>query len=122
MTTSINIKLPKEIATRLRGFEKDLPAIIEYGLKHRDSPMARRFAGEEAVFEFLASLPAPEEVIGFTPNQEFQERVRFLLEKNREQGLNDEEVQEWERYDYLEHLVRQAKVRAQSKIAAAKAS
>ena len=116
MSTNINITLPKEIAGRLSGYEDDLPAIIDYGLKHRDTPMAHYFAGEESIFEFLASLPAPEEVLAFKPDQAFQERVSFLLAKNRELGLSEDEAKEWERYDYLEHLVRLAKVRAYKKI------
>ncbi len=57
--------------------------------------------------------------MGFEPNPAFQERVRFLLQKNREQGLCEEEEQEWEHYEYLEHLMRMAKARAHKKIAKA---
>jgi hypothetical protein len=35
-----------------------------------------------------------------------------MLAKKREGGLSDEERGEWERYEYLEHLVRLAKARA----------
>jgi uncharacterized protein YnzC (UPF0291/DUF896 family) len=45
-----------------------------------------------------------------------QERVSALLEKNRSQGLTDEEEREWERYQYLEHLMRIAKAKAHRKL------
>jgi hypothetical protein len=38
--------------------------------------------------------------------------VQELLEKNREEGLTPAEEQEWQQYEYLEHLVRMAKARA----------
>ena len=46
-------------------------------------------------------------------------RVSALLEKNRTQGLTSDEQSEWERYQYLEHLVRLAKTRAAMKLKAA---
>ena len=42
--------------------------------------------------------------------------VRALLEKNRAEGLSDDEEREWERYEYLEHLVRMAKAKAKLKL------
>ena len=62
--------------------------------------------------EFLAKLPSPEEIIALRPSEALQIRVSTLLEKNRSSGLTAEEEQEWEQYQYLEHLVRMAKARA----------
>jgi hypothetical protein len=46
------------------------------------------------------------------PSPALQERIEELFARNREGGLSDEERGEWERYEYLEHLVRLAKARA----------
>ncbi len=45
-----------------------------------------------------------------------EERVQNLLEKNRAEGLSADEEREWERYEYLEHLVRMAKAKAKLKL------
>ena len=54
----------------------------------------------------------PEEVLGLRPATQLQDRIEELLAKNRAGGLSAEEQREWERYEYIEHLVRLAKVRA----------
>jgi hypothetical protein len=41
-----------------------------------------------------------------------QARIEQLLTKNTGAGLSPEERQEWDRYEYLEHLIRLAKARA----------
>ena len=56
--------------------------------------------------EFLARLPTPEEIIALRPSQTLQARISALLEKNRTEGLTLAEEQEWEQYQYLEHLER----------------
>jgi len=70
------------------------------------------------VLEAFARLPTPQEVLDLRPSPELQERISALLEKNRDQGLSPEEEREWERYQYLEHLVRLAKAKARSKLRA----
>jgi uracil-DNA glycosylase len=61
-------------------------------------------------------LPAPElppqDVLALRPPEALQARVRALLEKNRNEGLTPAEEQEWECFEYLEHLVRIAKIKA----------
>ncbi len=57
-------------------------------------------------------LPSPEEILALRPSDALQSRVQTLLEKNREEGLSPAEEQEWQQYEYLEHLVRMAKARA----------
>ncbi len=53
-----------------------------------------------------------EEVLNLRPSKSLQTRVQTLLEKNRAEGLTPEEEQEWQQYEYLEHLVRMAKAKA----------
>lgn len=65
------------------------------------------------VFDFLLSKPTPEQVIALRPSEEAQARVRYLLDGNRNDTLNDSERAELEMYLQLEHFVRQLKIRAQ---------
>ncbi len=53
------------------------------------------------------------------PSQTLQTQISELLEKNRNEGLTDEEEEQWQRYEYLEHLVRLAKAEAMLKLKAA---
>ena len=69
------------------------------------------------MLETLARLPSPEEVLGLRPATQLQDRIEELLAKNRAEGLSAEEQREWERYEYIEHLVRLAKVRAIQRLA-----
>ena len=64
------------------------------------------------VLETLARLPSPEEVVALRPSPILQARIETLLEKIRTDGLTSEERKEWERYEYIEHLIRMAKIRA----------
>jgi len=68
------------------------------------------FAVDE-VAQFLASL-APKKVIHFKTSQRAQERLNFLLDKNKSVGLNTDESREMEKYMLVEHLVQLAKAKA----------
>ena len=63
------------------------------------------------MLEILARLPSPEEVLALRPTTILQKRAEELLEKNRCCGLSHDEQREWDRYEYIEHLVRMAKER-----------
>ena len=53
------------------------------------------------------------EVLAFRPSADSQERVRYLLERNENGELTDEETVELERFGELEHLMQLVKARAQ---------
>jgi len=55
-------------------------------------------------------------VLDRPPSERFECRVRELLEKNRSGGLSPQEEDEWERYEFLEHLVTMAKAKAYLKL------
>ena len=68
------------------------------------------------MLELLASLPKPEEILALRPSERTQARLDELLAKSRDHELSDAEEAEWERYEYLEHLVRLAKASALQKV------
>lgn len=69
------------------------------------------------VMDFLLSAPTPEEVIALRPSEATQERLRYLLDSNRNNTLNDAERAELDEYLRLEHFVRMLKIRAREKLA-----
>jgi hypothetical protein len=80
------------------------------------------FEGAAEVLEFLAGLPSPEETLRLRPSRRFEQRVRELIEKSRTGELSPLEEAEWGHYEFLEHLVRIAKVKACLKLGISPAS
>ncbi|MBI3698442.1 MAG: hypothetical protein HY238_26830 [Acidobacteria bacterium] len=110
--SAITLKVPDELAQRLRNQQKRLPEILELGLRELNAETQTGFGGAAEVLELLASLPSPEEILNLRPSEGLQRRVQELLGKSRAGKLTAQEEEEWERYQYLEHLVRMAKAKA----------
>jgi hypothetical protein len=110
-TVDLTLTIPDDLATRLRPVEDRLPEILELGLTEwLSSPPG--YAGLADVLETVARLPSPEEVVALRPTAQLQARIEFLIDRLRADGLSAEERKEWEHYEYIEHLVRMAKVQA----------
>ncbi len=114
--TTMTLEVPNDLARRLEPVEDQLLQILEMGLREFHASPQKGYRGMAEVLEFLASLPSPEEILSLRPSRNLQSRIQELLEKNRSTGLTTEEEDEWERYEYLEHLVRLAKAKALLKI------
>ena len=114
--SAITLQLPDELVDRLRRHEEHLPEILELGLRELNAETQGGFVGATEVLEFLASLPSPQEILSLEPAERLQHQVQELLAKSRAGTLTDQEEQEWERYEFLEHLVRMAKAKARMKL------
>jgi hypothetical protein len=108
----VTFDLPDEVVTRLQPFEDQLPQILELGLRELNAIAQEGFSGMAEVLEFLANLPTAEAIIALRPSEALQAEITTLLEKNRTVGLTSVEEQQWQGYQYLEHIVRIAKTRA----------
>jgi hypothetical protein len=112
----ITFDLSEELISRLNSVEDKLPQVIELGLRELNANPQEGFNGVAEILEFLATLPTPEAIIALRPSQELQTQISSLLEKHRNQGLTVTESRMWEQYQYLEHLIRKAKVTAYLKL------
>lgn len=112
---TMTLDIPDELAKQLRPIADRLPRILELGLREFNASNEGGFQGAADVYDFLANLPTPKEIIALRPASSLQNRVQELLQKNREGQLSPEEELEWQQYEYLEHLVRIAKARALQK-------
>jgi hypothetical protein len=114
---SITLSLPDDLASQIRAQEQQLPKILELGLRELNAGGQSGFDGAADVLELLAALPAPEEILNLRPSARLSARVAELIEKSRTGEMAPLDEEEWERYEYLEHLVRMAKAAAQLKLA-----
>ncbi len=68
------------------------------------------------VFDFLLSQPTAEQIIALRASEAAQERLRYLLDGNRNNTLKDAERAELDAYLQVEHFVRQLKIRARETV------
>jgi hypothetical protein len=80
---------------------------------------AARKAYDEIV-ELFARGTQPAKAFAFRPSRKTQERVRYLLVRNKTGELTKEETAELERFGELEHLIQLVKARAQHYVEASR--
>jgi hypothetical protein len=117
----VTLTVPDDLASEfdLQSMDAEqLSQIFERALRRRNGVQGVEFEGLTDVIEVLAELPSPEEVLALRPSEQLQQRINDLLEKNRTAGLSPEEKNWWEKYQYVEHLMRVAKAKAAAKLRA----
>lgn len=112
----IILDVSEELAAQIKPIQKSLAQIITLGLRELNVKQLQGFNGLSDVLEFLADLPSPEDILALKPSAQLQSEIELLLEKNNNEGLNQEEEYYWQQYQYIEHLVRKAKINAQLRI------
>ncbi|HEY4363527.1 MAG TPA: hypothetical protein VGN17_21350 [Bryobacteraceae bacterium] len=113
----ITLTLPDDLASQVKALEQHLPRILELGLRELNASGQSGFDGAADVLELLAALPSPQEILNLRPSARLSARIAELVEKSRSGEMTPLDEEDWERYEYLEHLVRMAKAAAQLKLA-----
>ncbi len=72
----------------------------------------------DEIIDFITSAPQPEQILSFRPSLSAQNRIEELLDKKRDEGLDESEKHELDQYLLIEHLMRLAKARARKRLAA----
>jgi hypothetical protein len=70
------------------------------------------------VDDFLTSTPTPDQILAFRPSPAAQERLRYLLDANRDRSLTPDEEAELNEAMAVEHFMRRLKVKALAKLQA----
>lgn len=70
------------------------------------------------ILDFLVNSPTPEDIVAFKPSSELEERLTYLMAKNKQDALNEEEHQELESFLQVNHFVNMLKIRARKKLSA----
>jgi hypothetical protein len=73
---------------------------------------------KEIVTDFLGSAPSLAEIVAYRLPEDLQERAHYLLQKNRENSLTDEERTEMDEFRQLDHLLTLVKAKARLKLKA----
>ena len=125
----LTIQVPDELAQRLEPFRDRLPELLTRVVETiilsstsegslfpsvanpTDAPVAYA-----EVLDFLITRPTPEEIAAFKVSVEAQERIRTLLDKNREGTLTETETAELNLYEQLEHMMILLKAKAHALI------
>ena len=118
----LTIQIPDELAVKLEPLRSRLPELLSQLLVSTNpsaEPLAIATANLQEspqayieVLDFLITSPTPQDIIAFKVSPEAQERLRLLLNKNRENNLTVSEVAELDVYEQLEHLMILMKARA----------
>jgi len=112
----VTLDLPDEWADCLPAKEEELAQVVVAGLQRRKTRGTHEIGHLADIMETLAGLPSPAEVLALRPSLTLSERITFLLEKKRNEGLSSEEQTEWDEIMRVEHLVRIAKAKAAIKL------
>jgi hypothetical protein len=67
---------------------------------------------QEEVLIFLLSAPSPEQIIAFHASETAQQRLRYLLDANRQGTLSPEEHAELEEASQMNHFITLLKAKA----------
>lgn len=118
----VTLEVSEKMGREMQALGADLPAAIKLGLANwRLYPTATHRELAVAIRE-LTTATTPEQLLELRPTPKLARRVRRLLDKNRETGLNASENDEMDAYLRVEHVVRLAKGTAALQLKEARAA
>ncbi|WP_416670346.1 hypothetical protein [Egbenema bharatensis] len=120
----LTIQIPDELAERLEPLRNRLPELLSQLVGTGNSSSASLAIATPnfqqlpqaylEVLDFLVTCPTPQDILAFKVSPEAQDRLRSLLDKNREGALTESEVAELDAYEQLDHLMLLVKARVMS--------
>ncbi|MDY0096233.1 MAG: hypothetical protein RBT80_26365 [Candidatus Vecturithrix sp.] len=118
--TTITVEVPDELAGQLRPLRHQLPRLLSFIVQAFPfEPVSVPFDSTTShpakeMLDFLISRPTPEQILAFKSSPAAQTRLETLLDKNREETLNEDEMLELEMYQELKHFFILLKAHARS--------
>lgn len=115
---TITLEVPDGLAAKIEQFRDQLPDLLSAVLMVSASdggtttaPSLRDRVFEEMI-EFLASGATSEQIIAHKVSDHTQDRLRELLDKNREEGLTKAENTELDAFEFVDDFMSLLKARA----------
>lgn len=105
----MTMRVPDDLAPKLRRMDKWLPTVLELSLAGFKTPAAQTVS---ELIGFLSKGPTPKRVASYKVSERSQQRLRRLLALNQSGLLSEEEQAELEELETLEHIVTMLKIRA----------
>ncbi|MEA5485941.1 MULTISPECIES: hypothetical protein [Pseudanabaena] len=131
----LTIEIPDELAQRLAPYKNQISEIfanlvntsslLEKSTEILDvssTPSPTELPTYLEIIDFLVNRPTSEQIANFKVSERSQERLRELLQKNRDLNLISSEVAELNLYEQLDTLMTMMKVRAYASIKSSKTS
>ena len=112
----LTIDISEKLANQVQLEREHLEEILRLGLQQR---RAQASGLRNEFLAFLARGPQAGEIIAFQPSPAAVQRVRDLLQRNREGNLSPAEEAEMDDVAELDHLVTQVKAQARTYMRAA---
>ncbi len=118
--TTITVEVPDELAGQLRPLRHQLPRLLSFIVQAFPfEPVSVPFDSTTShpakeMLDFLINRPTPEQILVFKSSPAAQVRLETLLDKNREETLNEDEMLELDMYQELNHFFILLKAHARS--------
>lgn len=113
---SLVFEISDHLALRLQPYAAVLPSILEMGLRQVEGDLTECYRDADQVFEFLARLPNPKEVLALRASPELNARVSELIDLKREGQASASELHELDHYLHVDEVVRVAKAYARERL------
>lgn len=113
--TPITLNLSDDLAARLKQHEREIPSILEAGLRRFDAEHALSHAGIREAIEQIISAQSADDILAIRPTPALASRISELVERGKRGELTDAERLEWDRFELMEQLIRMAKAKALSR-------
>lgn len=98
---TVTVEVPDELTARLDQIGERLPELLALSLEQPAIP-AKLYRD---ILSFLASDPAPEQIIAFRPSPEITERLKTLLAREAAGETTQTEKEELDEFEQIEHLM-----------------
>lgn len=105
----VTIELPDNLAERVSAESPRLAELLARALRPKPKGMS---ALRREVFSFLARGPKPSEIVAFRPSQGAADRMRELLQRNKEGTLTPADEAEMDEIEEIDHMVSLLKAEA----------
>jgi hypothetical protein len=109
----ITIDVPDDLLPRLEPLQRQLSTLVVDWLNQAEvAPVSSTAIAYQEVLDFLMTRPTAADILQFKVSAVAQDRLRELLDRNRNQNLTHNEIAELNSYEQIDHLMRLLKIRS----------
>jgi hypothetical protein len=109
----ITIDVPDDLLPRLEPLQRQLSTLVVAWLNQAEvTPVSSTAIAYQEVLDFLMTRPTAADILQFKVSAVAQDRLRELLDRNRNQNLTHDEIAELNSYEQIDHLMRLLKIRS----------